>query len=879
VPGFELVTDLRIDRTNTDRGRGGGLLVYAKKDLPVFVLPIDQNDDFQYCKFKVKDLTVYLIYRSPSSRTTSISGISGLVSRAEKNSLFFGDFNLPEIDWEGGVARGRAAELLEAATDRLMEQVVTCSTHVRGNTLDLLLTDCPERVIEVSDEGRLGSSDHVLLLARLTVKASPPPCSRGLPDWRRADWQAMRDELRRLNWDELLANTTADQAWSTLKSHVDDLVKKHVPERRRRNHNKPPWLNREILRAIRRKKKLWRQAKQGQRVEEYKNAEKNVRNMIRNAKRSFERKIAKGCGSERENKKRFFAYIKKKTKSRPGVGPLRDSQGGMVQDSGQMATILNGFFSSVFTREDVTNIPEPENIAGGNRITDVRISAKDVKNKIKGLREDAATGPDGIGPLLLKRLSNELAEPLARVMRASLKDGAVPEDWRTANVTPIFKKGKQSDPENYRPVSLTSVSCRIMESVVKDHIVKHLDKHGLVKKTQHGFTRGRSCASNLLSFLEKATAALDNGDSVDVIYLDFTKAFDTVPHERLKKKLKAHGIDGKLLAWIAAWLDGRRQRVVLNGCESTWERVLSGVPQGSVLGPLLFLIFINDLDAAAGIAEWILKFADDTKAARVINSEEDRRSLQVMLDRLVGWSEMWGMRFNVKKCKVMHLGRKNNKYDYEMAGQKLDTTKEEKDLGVIICDNLKTAAQCAKAAKTAQSVLGQISRAFQYRDKVVFMQLYKQYVRPHLEFAVQAWSPHNAADIEVLEKVQRKAVGMVSGLRGQDYAAKLTELRLTTLSERRHQADMLMMFKLMHGYGQLDEESWFAPPPPAAARMRRHADPLNVRPNHGRLELRRNAFSVRAGEAWNLVPPAIKRARTATAFKSSYAKHRLGMIV
>jgi hypothetical protein len=133
--------DLRIDRTNTDKGQGGGLLVYAKKDLPIFVLPTDHSDDFQYCKFKVEDLTVYLIYRSPSRNTSSISGISGLVSRAEKNSVFFGDFNLPEIDWEGGAARGRAAELLEAAADRLMEQVVTFSTHLCGNTLDLLLTD------------------------------------------------------------------------------------------------------------------------------------------------------------------------------------------------------------------------------------------------------------------------------------------------------------------------------------------------------------------------------------------------------------------------------------------------------------------------------------------------------------------------------------------------------------------------------------------------------------------------------------------------------------------------------------------------------------------------------------------------------------------
>jgi Reverse transcriptase (RNA-dependent DNA polymerase) len=297
-----------------------------------------------------------------------------------------------------------------------------------------------------------------------------------------------------------------------------------------------------------------------------------------------------------------------------------------------------------------------------------------------------------------------------------------------------------------------------------------------------------------------------------------------------------------------------------------------------VLGPLLFLIYINDLDAVVSIADWLLKFADDTKAARVANSEGDRLALQRALNSLVNWSETWGMRFDVKKCKVMHLGRRNAKHDYVMAGAVLEKTREEKDLGVLISDNLKPADQCAQIAKTAQIVLGQISRAFQYRDKKVLVQLYKQYVRPHLEFAVQAWSPSSMADIDTLEKVQKRAVGMVSGLRNQDYAARLKELDLTTLAERRHQADMLMMYKLLHGHGQLGDENWFTAPPPPAARMRRHADSLNVRPNHGRLELRRNAFSVHTGEPWNAVPPEIKRARSADAFKRQYSKYRNGMI-
>jgi Reverse transcriptase (RNA-dependent DNA polymerase) len=441
------------------------------------------------------------------------------------------------------------------------------------------------------------------------------------------------------------------------------------------------------------------------------------------------------------NKKRFFAYIKRRTKCRPGVGPLKDTRGKIVQEDGEVAELLNRFFSSVFTREDTANIPDPEPTGCREETSGVKITAKKVKAKIRKLRADGAAGPDKMGPFLLKQLADEIAWPLSIVMRTSLRDGDVPEDWRTTNVTPVFKKGARNDPGNYRPVSLTSVSCRLMESIVKDQIIKHLEKNGLVRKSQHGFMAGRSCTSNLLAFLEKVTAALDTSDPIDVIYLDFAKAFDTVPHERLKKKLRAHGISGSLLRWISAWLKDRKQRVVLNGRESTWEAVLSGVPQGSVLGPLLFLLFINDLDLAVSLSEILYKFADDTKLASIVKNVEDRRRLQASLDGLVQWAVKWGMQFNVKKCKVMHLGRNNPRAGYKMDGSDLEETKEEKDIGVIISDNLKPAAQCAKAARTAQAVLGQITRAFRYRDKSVFLQLYKQYVRPHLEFAVQAWSP------------------------------------------------------------------------------------------------------------------------------------------
>ena len=556
-------------RLDTEGGRGGGLLVYTKMGLQI--LKLDSSVDLsQHCKFKVKEITFYLVYRSPSSLAAETTRLAELIRRAEKDSVFIGDFNLPGINWENGTATGAGREVLEATEDMLMSQLVDFSTQVKGNVLDLVLTNMPDRVLDVKEEGRLGRSDHCMILTEISVGKQASENQLPAPDWRKADWDGMRKELIDRCWIREVKASSVEGAWDLLKGRVTELVRKYVPNRRRRNQNRPMWLNQEILRAIRKKKRLWKRDKHKVDKSEYCEQEKKTKNLIRNPKRRFEKKLAAGNGG---NNQAFFSYVKQKAKSRQSSGPLNHG-GAKVMGSKEMATLLNRCFGEVFTREDISQVPEPDSIEMESILEDMHITIAGVRRKIRGLKTEAAPGPDGLGPRVLKELQEGLAPVLAHIFKKSLEEGKVPADWKTANVTPIFKKGSKGDPGNYRPVSLTSVCCKIMESILRDAITEHLDLNKLINPSQHGFTKGRSCATNLLEFLEKVTKVVDEGKPLDVIFLDFAKAFDKVPTKRLLKKLYAHGVRGKLLKWIADWLTNRTQRVVLNGKFSTWIDVL-----------------------------------------------------------------------------------------------------------------------------------------------------------------------------------------------------------------------------------------------------------------------------------------------------------------
>ena len=343
-------------------------------------------------------------------------------------------------------------------------------------------------------------------------------------------------------------------------------------------------------------------------------------------------------------------------KTKSGIAPLlqnpKDQLSIRFTDEDK-AEILQNQFCSVFTKEPSGELPEFPSRTDARVTFDLTVDM--VRKELKNINPNKSLGPDDIHPLMLKKLAFYIALPLYTVMSKSFTESTVPEDWKVAHVSPIYKKGKKNLPENYRPVSLTSVACRLMEKVLKDQIMKHLIDEKLLSNTQHGFMGKRSTVTQLLSYLDKCADSISENKVVDVIYFDFANAFDTVPHRRLLKKLDAYGIKGLELEWIKSFPSSRSQYVKVNDKLSKKGKVVSGVPQGSVLGPLLFVIYINDLPEVT-IAEMFL-FADDTKLVKEINNAGDAIKLQQDIDAMERWSKDWLLRFHPDKCHVLTLGK------------------------------------------------------------------------------------------------------------------------------------------------------------------------------------------------------------------------------
>ena len=604
---------------------------------------------------------------------------------------------------------------------------------------------------------------------------------------------------------------------------------------------------------------------------EFAKARNKVKRLLRKAKRNYEKEIAL---KSKSNPKCFWEYTRSKMKTKCGIAPLLsdpENKDSLTFDDQEKANVLQDQFSSVFTQESCTDIPvlPPRTFS---TISNILITEEMVLLLLKALNVNKSVGPDGMHPKLLKELAGLIAEPIAKLFNMTIEDNVLPDDWKKAFVSPIFKKGARNLAVNYRPISLTSILCKMMEKLIREVVMDHLIKHSLLSDKQHGFINGRSTTTQLLVYLDICTRSIVDGHVIDVIYLDFWKAFDTVPHHRLLGKLESYGIKGNILQWIKAFLIGRTQEVIVNGVKSKCVPVASGIPQGSVLGPILFVIYINDI--LDNIDSNGLMFADDTKIFRLISSKGDSERLQNDIESLEKWSSKWELKFNSEKCHVLTLGKFENirhTHRYKICEREMEHVYTEKDLGVTIDENLSFEEHISNKIKIANALVGRIRSSFTFLDAQTFKRLYTSLVRPHIEYAQAVWSPYLEKYIKMLENVQIRATKLVDGIGDLDYTERLKKLDLPSLKYRRRRGDMIEMFKHFNKY---DKHSLSTSFQPRQRVQRTHKLQVYERiPKDGCRGLQSNGFYFRTSRQWNTLPKNVAEAKTIDTFKNNLDKH------
>ena len=671
-----------------------------------------------------------------------------------------------------------------------------------------------------------------------------------------------------------MLDKSAEECWNMIDHELRELQRLFVPRIRvgRNKTRRPLWMNAQAMAKVKKKWfafKRYRETKEGHDYQLYVRARNQAKWAVRQAKKAYETSITKEVKS---NPKVFYKYAKSKLKTRSGIADLEKENGEKTRSTAEKAEVLNNFFASVFTSEALNQIPDIETRCNAV-LNNVHITENEVKKKIKNLKVSKTPGPDGHHPRVLRELlDSTFPKALCILFQKSLSEGWLPQIWRDANVSPIFKKGSKTQATNYRPVSLTCIICKLLESLLRDQLMEYMFTNNLFSNVQHGFLEARSCVTQLISVMDKWTQILEEGGNIDTVYLDFRKAFDTVPHKRLFKKLESYGIGGPLLAWIEAFLTNRRQRVMVDGVYSSWKAVSSGIPQGSILGPFLFVVFINDLPD--DLTNMVYMFADDTKVFAKVSTDEERQSLQDDLDKLMQWSSTWQLEFNISKCKVMHLGNENHNFSYNMGSSppltQLESTLVEKDLGVYMDNELSFDHHINECVKQANKTLGLIRRTYQHLDCDTLRTLYTALVRPKLEYGNVVWSPRLQSHIDELEKVQRRATKLVSSLKDKSYEDRLIALKLPSLAYRRMRGDAIETYKFTHG--------------------KYNVSPLpfelvdeNIQPtrNNGfkitkercTSRARKDFFGNRVVNPWNALPSEVVQAPSLNSFKARLDKH------
>jgi hypothetical protein len=752
--------------------------------------------------------------------------------------------------------------------DNHLSQIVTFPTRFRSgqkpSLLDLVLLHDELLVQSLDSLPGIGKSDHVILAIVVQFPAHLKFNQNIRFNFHEADFTLINSIIESVDWEKEFTDLSCDDALEVLHCFLITICHNLIPQYKPKTqtHSRPPWFSREIKKLMNKKKRKWDTYKKyptDSNHQELKLVRNSLTAIIRKKKTEYECSLVKEC---RSSPKRLFSYINSKKKTQPLTCLKKGNN--IINDDLIIAEELSTYFQTVFS--------SPSNNAGCSLNSDVEatffpfFTEQDVFSCLTTLDTNSSAGPDGIHPQLLKHCALSLSKPLFLIFCSSLRSGVFPSQWKDAHVIPLHKGGSASAPENYRPISLLSSLSKVFEKIIAKYLTSLLSKKKFIHSSQHGFVKGKSCLTNLLAATDHWSSAIDNHHSCDVIYLDFSKAFDTVDHSILLTKLQKLDIPLFLLEWFRSYLSIRRFRVSLRGSLSTWAFATSGVPQGSVLGPTLFNIFINDLPSSLRHS-FCLLFADDLKIYRIIRSAADTSLLQSDLNTTAQWAKCNRMSFNISKSAVLHIGTNNPGCSYFLNSQQICPKDSVKDLGILVDNKLKFHQQSTAAAKKAITTANWIFKSFSFLNRHLFSTLFKVFIRPNLEYCIQAWRPHLKKSINILEKTQRKITKWCPGLSHLSYESRLRILNLPTLTDRYNRGDMIETFKLLNQHYTVSPDYYFTIS--NANRTRGHS--LKLALPKFRTDTRKFFFSNRIIQLWNRLPEELIASSSINQWKARYS--------
>ena len=657
------------------------------------------------------------------------------------------------------------------------------------------------------------------------------------------------------------------------------LAKKHIPTKQIKSKKSKPWITSAVKKSLRRRNRAfrnWRNTSDNKRWNRYVELRKSAQKTLRQAYWDYTEEVLNlnqdpdSIEAPSGKSKKLWSFIKSKRKDPCSVAPLKSRDGVQVSDAKGKAQILNEQYTSVFNPLD-SQAPEV-GLTDHPTLPPIKVTEERVQKMLKNLNANKAAGPDLISPRLLKELATELAPVLTHLFQATINTGTIPHQWKSANVSPVFKKGDRSKPANYRPVSLTAVCCKLNEHIIAKAIMNHLEEHGILSDMQHGFRRARSCETQLVTFIQELVDTVADGGQIDVVIMDFAKAFDKVPYQRLLGKLHHYGIQGSTLNWIDAFLSDRTQKVIVDGEASEPAPVTSGVPQGSVLGPILFLCYINDLPEQ--VSSRCRLFADDSILYREIRTPQDSRVLQEDLDALAAWEEKWGMAYHPDKCTVLRITRKKQPTvtSYSLRGHQLETVDHATYLGVEIADDLSWKKHITKVKNKATKTLGFVRRNVTTSSIKAKTLAYQSLVRPQLEYSAAVWHPHTEDLTNTLEMVQRRAARYVLNqyARTASVTAMLQRLEWEALQDRRKKLRLALMFKIINQIVAIPAEPYFKP----VTRRTRSHHTLKFQQISTTKAYHQASFFISTIPLWNAAPASLVEAASLEVFKQELAKFR-----